>query len=85
MYKYIELITKFIDNAISAKEFEQSFLEMFKAEREILSEKDYSVLDSLFGDVDMYCSDGDLFEKGDLTELDLRKSAKQTLEMLKKQ
>lgn len=85
IYKYIELITKFIDNTISAEEFEQSFLEMFKAEREILSEKDYTALDSLFGDVDMYCSDEELFEKGDLTESDLRKSAKQTLEILKKQ
>ncbi|EKY13778.1 colicin immunity domain-containing protein [Capnocytophaga sp. oral taxon 324] len=28
--KYIELITKFTDNTIDAKEFEQSFLEMFK-------------------------------------------------------
>ncbi|MGF7109838.1 colicin immunity domain-containing protein [Treponema pedis] len=80
--KYIKLITKFIDNAIDAKEFEQSFLEMFKTEQEKISEKDYLVLDSLFGDVDMFCFDSELFEEGDLTESDLRKSAEQTLERL---
>ncbi|AVM54638.1 colicin immunity domain-containing protein [Capnocytophaga sp. oral taxon 864] len=36
--KYIELITKFTDNTIDAKEFEQSFLEMFKTEQEKISE-----------------------------------------------
>lgn len=80
--KYIELITKFIDNTIDAKEFEQSFLEMFKTEQEKISEKDYLALDSLFGDVDMFCADSELFEEGDLTEMDLRKSAEQTLENL---
>ena len=30
----------------------------------------------------MFCADSELFEEGDLTEMDLRKSAEQTLENL---
>jgi hypothetical protein len=50
--------------------------------RSIFSKEEIDILDGLYSDCDMYCGDIELFEKGDLTEEDLRKSVKEALRKL---
>jgi len=81
---YTKLLKNFVSKKISANEFEQQFLQLFKVEENFSSKKEFEVLDKLFGDVDAYCSDPDLIEdpEFDITEEELRLSAKQALEEL---
>lgn len=84
MNRYTRLLKDFVSKKISALEFEQNFLQLFKAETSFFSKKEFQILDKLFGDVDAYCSDPDLIEdpEFDLTEEELRLSAKEALDKL---
>lgn len=82
--KYTALITQFVDGKISASQFEASYLELFKNETEILPEDVYSVLNSLFSDVDAYCKDPVLRDNDDLNEDELLVCAKEALKNIKR-
>ncbi|WP_199317602.1 colicin immunity domain-containing protein [Richelia sinica] len=81
---YINLIKDFVSRTISANEFEKKFIQMFKVENNFSSKKQFNILDKLFADVDAYCSDSDLIEdpEFDITEEELRLSAKEALNQL---
>ena len=80
--KYIRLLKDFI-NKISSDEFEFQFMELFKKEYFFYSEREFQILDKLFGDVDAYCGDSALFDpEFDIDEADLRLSVKQALNAL---
>jgi hypothetical protein len=82
--RYIEIIKDFVEHRIDVENFESTFLEMFKNEKEDIPENVYCVLDSFFSDVDMLVLDESLRENGDLNEVQLRESAKKTLYSLNK-
>lgn len=73
--KYTLLITLFVTGKITAHQFEMLYLNMFKGESGLLSEKDYGVLNELFHDVDAYCSDPDLRGEDDLDDQGLLERA----------
>lgn len=79
---YISLITKFVSGEITASQFEELYLEMFKNESEILPEETFYILNELFLDVDAYCNDLLLRGEDDLGDSELLQSAKRALESL---
>lgn len=54
---YIELIDDLLRGSVSASEFEKLFIRMVKAERRILGEPVYPILQELFEDADAYVAD----------------------------
>jgi hypothetical protein len=84
MTRYTTLLKEFVTQTIPAKEFESRFLEMFKSEAAPISEREFQILDKLFGDVDAYCSEPDLFDpQFDIDEAELRLSAQKALDELR--
>ena len=84
--KYIRLLKHFVNNKISSNEFEFRFLEIFKKEKRFDSEREFQILDKLFGDVDAYCGDSDLFDSEcDIDEAELRLSVQQALNALEEE
>lgn len=86
MDKYIKLLEEFAGNKISADEFEQRFLQLFKSDNNLQPGREFKILDKLFANVDAYCSDPDLIEdpRFDIGEVQLRVSAQETLDQLVK-
>ena len=86
MEKYIKLLQSFADSKISADQFEQQFLQMFKSDNNLQPGREFQILDKLFSDVDAYCSDPDLIEdpRFDIGEVQLQVSAQETLDKLLK-
>jgi hypothetical protein len=80
--RYILLLTQFVAGEITADQFEHSYLEMFKSEKEKFPENVYEVLNNLFLDVDAYCGDPSLRDEEDLDDEGLRVSAKEALKKL---
>ncbi|WP_293353042.1 MULTISPECIES: colicin immunity domain-containing protein [unclassified Microcoleus] len=84
--KYIRLLKDFVNNKISSDEFESQFLEIFQNEKLFDSEREFQILDKLFGDVDAYCGDSDLFDSEfDIDEAELRLSVQQALNALEEE
>jgi hypothetical protein len=81
--KYIDLINKYLKHKITVSEFETKYLYMFKNEKENIPEKYYTILDSFFSDIDMFCIDDELRDDGDLNENELRNSAQKVINLLK--
>ncbi len=86
MEKYIKLLQSFADSKISADQFEQQFLQLFKSDNNLQPGREFQILDKLFADVDAYCSDPDLIEdpRFDIGEVQLQVSAQETLDKLLK-
>lgn len=84
MQAYIELINNFLNNTLDTKTFETKYLKLFKNDENNVSDKEYILLEGLFWDVCDYCPEEDeLFHPdNDITENELRSSAKSTLEEL---
>ncbi|CBN58269.1 MULTISPECIES: colicin immunity domain-containing protein [Kamptonema] len=84
MEKYIKLLQEFVGNTISADEFEQRFIQLFKGDNNLQLGREFKILDKLFADVDAYCSDPDLIEdpRFDIGEDQLQVSAEETLDKL---
>jgi len=80
---YLELIEAFVLGKISAAKFERDYLQMFKNDVGTWTEKEYEVLNVLFGDVDCFCADPELRNYNDMDEGQLRKSANLALEKLR--
>lgn len=86
MEKYIKLLQSFADSKISADQFEQRFLQLFKSDNNLQPGREFQILDKLFADVDAYCSNPDLIEdpRFDIGEVQLQVSAQETLDKLLK-
>lgn len=57
---YKSLCDQFLGGGLSAKEFQENYLEFFKSEKRNLDAPLYDILDNLFGDVDSYTTDPEL-------------------------
>ena len=70
----------FVSERIEAAEFEEKFLRMFKAQQGgIMPQEEFLVLNTLFGDVDAYCSDPGLRDSDDLDKQQLLQRAERAL------
>ena len=76
---YRKLINQFLSHEIDVSQFERSFLEQFKNEQRQFPENVFTSLDTLFGDVDMFCEDDDLRDDDELNEEQLRQSCERAL------
>lgn len=73
----------FTDGRVSAPQFEEKYLAVFKAEAEIPQPDTFDVLDGLFADVDEYVADPDLRARaGGLDDEQLRGCAERALARL---
>lgn len=79
---YRRLIAQFVAGELSADQFEGSFLQEFKAEATTLPEKEFSILNELFLDVDAYCGDSELRTKSNLDAFQLQERAIAALKQL---
>jgi hypothetical protein len=79
---YTTLIAAFVHGDISASEFEQRYLRMFKNETRVIPGELYIVLNELFTDVDAFCGNPMLRGRDDLDEAQLRERAKIAYETL---
>ncbi len=86
MDKYIKLLKEFVDNKITADDFEGQFLQLFKGDNNLQIGTEFKILDKLFADVDAYCSDSDLIEdpRFDIDGVQLQVLAQETLNKLVK-
>jgi colicin D/self-protective colicin-like immunity protein len=77
---YVILLSAFIERRITAAEFEQLYMVIFKNDPTEWRSPIFNVLDSLFGDVDDFCSDPVLrAEIGGMDDEELRVSAEAAL------
>jgi hypothetical protein len=58
--RYRGLISDFVDQRISADEFETAYLSLFKTDTTQVRSTEFEVLDGLFADVDDYVGDPEL-------------------------
>lgn len=58
--RYKRLISGFINNEISAPEFENRYLVLFKGDKSKVGGQKFDILDRLFADVDAYEADPEL-------------------------
>lgn len=80
---YVNLIEDFLAKKISGKCFEYAYLMYFKNETREMSELEFPILNTLFLDVDEFCSDPSLIDKNDIGEEELRRRCKEALVKLK--
>lgn len=79
---YIATITKFVDGEITACQFEESYITLFKNEEKMFAQEVFETLHLLFTDVDAYCSDSELREEENLDDVELLHCAELALERL---
>jgi len=79
---YINLVRGFLNKEMDAGTFERSYLNMFKNEKEFLPTNVFEILDSLFADVDAFCSNPEFCRDEDLNEELLRDSCAEALKKL---
>lgn len=84
---YISLISNFITDKISAKEFESRYIELFGNTHPDMKKMDSNlshILGELFIDVDEFCSIEELVEEDDIDEVELKNRAKIALRNIEK-
>ena len=82
---YRRLIFQFVNNEISANEFETSFISLFREFRNkgiVLENTVSDIISELFTDVDSYCGDPELRDDDDIDEIELISRAKSSLKEL---
>jgi len=82
---YVELMVKFVNKCISGVDFEKLYIE--KRSKDIENNNCYNaIVDEFFIDIDLYCSDKDLFvESDDINEEELRRRCVMALSLLLKE
>lgn len=70
--KYSGLLDRYLSGQIGVLEFESLYLEMFKSDTMTWGQREYEILNTLFGDVDAYCHDPSIRSSHDLDETQLR-------------
>lgn len=76
---YLTLMRNFSTGVLSAGQFEEKFLNLFKSDISRRPEKEFTILDKLFADVDAFCADPEIRDEEDLSEDDLRQSVLRAL------
>lgn len=81
---YVTLLNAFIEGRISASEFEELYLFMFKNDPGEFDPKTYDALNTLFGQVDAFCADPALREQTSdgIGPGELRRAAQAARELL---
>lgn len=84
--RYKQLILNFINQEISATEFEKSYLLLFKSDRSKVGGEKFNILDKLFADVDAFVDDPELRERvyGGIGAEELLVSAREAYQKLYK-
>ena len=72
------LLEQFLDGAMSAEEFQSTYLDRFKNERRRLEDALFDLLDGLFGDVDSFSTDPKLLAENPGFYLDERQLREKT-------
>jgi len=80
--EYVAKLRQFVDGDITACQFEESYLKIFKNEEKVLPEHVFEVLNELFTDVDSFCSDPELRDDEDLDDTELLYRAELALKKL---
>ncbi|MGA8126314.1 MAG: colicin immunity domain-containing protein [Mycobacterium sp.] len=76
--KYRDLISDFIGGRVSAHNFESTYLQVFKTDKDQVPGREFNVLENLFSAVDDYVADPELRKKvSGLGDDELRTSAKE--------
>ena len=70
--RYATLAQSFVDGEISAVQFEDSYLTLFRNEAKYIPEEFATPINEIFYDVDAYVADPALREDGDLDENQLK-------------
>lgn len=65
---YIELMYRFCERKITASEFEEKFLTLYKNDPTNWSSVEFQALEEVFGAVDAFCADDELRDEDDLDE-----------------
>jgi hypothetical protein len=81
--KYIDLIDGFVSGFVTASEFENRYLKMFKNETYHFEETIFFKLDELFAVADAYCPDETIRDAFDTSEEQLLETAKNVSSFLK--
>lgn len=68
MDKYVTLMEDFRQKKMDASAFERQFLETYKKDQTDWNDKEFAILDELFGAVDAFCGDPSLSDDNDLDE-----------------
>jgi len=79
---YVDLIRLFLARVLSASEFEQQYLALFKGDSEPKAEPLFLILDRLFADVDAFCEQPWLRDEDDIGEEELRARCEAALDRL---
>ena len=84
--EYVTMMQHFLDGNIPTPDFEKSYLSKFKNEPRNLDDKEFEILDALFGDIDAYTSDASLIAENPnfyVNESQLRESVAMAVKKLK--
>ncbi len=79
---YETLINSFIQEQLSATQFEIEYLKLFEYDKTDFTETEYNILNTLFWAVENFCSNPELRDQDDLDENQLRDAAKVALQTL---
>ena len=82
LYGYDELIKSFLDREISVEEFEESYFEKIREDKNPMSDELFHILDWLFAEIDYFSNDPETFPDDYITEDQLRESAYNSLQEL---
>jgi hypothetical protein len=80
--EYSTLIEAYLSNKIDALSFEREYLAKFKADSTNWSDREFEVLNSIFTDLDAFCSDPSLRDELDIDEFRLRENTNRNLKNL---
>lgn len=84
--KYLKILVNFVNHRMSAPEFEDQFLKIWRADNYLFtgrfSEQINIVLSTLMSDVDQYCSIVEIRDENDLDDNQLLECARLALEKL---
>lgn len=70
--RYVTLARAFVNSEISAAEFEDAYLTLFRNETKYIPKEFAGPINEIFYDVDAYVADPDLREDGDLDDKQLK-------------
>ena len=82
--QYQKLVEAFLNNSISALEFEKQFLDLTSKETKYFTDNEDAIISDLFRSVDDFCPDEHLRGEFDIDEQQLRKKCEEALEGLNK-
>jgi hypothetical protein len=81
---YLRLLEDFTSQRLSARDFERTYLRMFKGDTIIRPGEEYEILNDLFSAADAFCDDPSIISTGMLDENGFRAEARAALNALRR-